>query len=58
MPILNMHHNLAKFGRVVAEICMRTDRQTDKLSYSDRHPLTVIRATIGTVIKSDKMKTL
>ena len=33
----NLHKNLLKFGRVVFELCERTDRQTNKQTNSSQY---------------------
>jgi len=44
----NMHKNLAKFGRVVVEICKRTDGQTDKHIYKQTDILIrIVRTSPG-----------
>ena len=50
MATCNMHKNLVKFGRAVFKLRERTDRQTNKQTYS----ITILRTPPGREVNTDK----
>jgi len=51
----NMHKKLVKFGRVVVELCERTDRQTDR--QTDKQTITDILITVLLTLPNNYKKT-